>query len=130
MNPTVNVLKAESQRLRALVAKIDALILEIEGPEKAPQQQDPSDLFVRRSPLLRPAGGEYSKLTQTEAVLKAIGHGPVRLKELYLRLHSGGSNIKNARYVSSVIARLRDKVQRGDDGVYSLKQNSSTTSDS
>lgn len=99
-----------------LIARIDELIADLdEAP--AEDAMDLPGMANIRSPN---PNGEYAKLSQPQAILKALEYGPQTYKEIFQRLNSGGKAVRSPSYVSSVLARLKDKVRRNGGGKYHL----------
>jgi hypothetical protein len=117
VNPTVQVLRAESKRLRSLAEKIDSLIAEIDDtPSRGPTADNLPGLRVANTPN---PNGEFAGLSQPQAVLKVLEYGPQTYREIFQRLNAGGKLIRDPSHVSSLLARLKDKV-RNEGGKYYL----------
>ena len=125
----VEVMRAEAKRFRSLADRLDALAAEI-ASQTQPVVASGQDNTCNRgglSPTPRPQkvvaiGGEYAGLTQNKAILKALQlYGPQTTAELYERLNAGGMTFKKAVYVTAIVARLRDAVERIDGGKIKLK---------
>jgi len=65
---------------------------------------------------------EFKGMTQHAAILKALElYGPQTTRELYVRLNSGGMSFKKPTYISSLLARLKNVVERTSDNRIKLK---------
>lgn len=121
MNSTIEVLRAESKRLRSLATKIDALIAEIDLPTSSVVTRDLPGLAESDLPRSRNMSGEFANMKQQEAILKALEYGPQNTKELLARLNAGGQSFKNTTYVSAVVSRMADRLTRHPGGKITLK---------
>lgn len=65
--------------------------------------------------------GEYVGMSQAEAILKALQKGPQTTAELLIDLNAGGQSFRERNYVTAVIGRLKDKVERVEGGKVKLK---------
>lgn len=115
---TIEVLKAESKKHRAIAEKIDALIAELQPDSSGTVSNAP----IASTPSL-PGVGEYANMRQAEAIIHALKkHGPQTTKEIFHRLNAGGMSFKKVAYVTAILARFRDKWERLPDDKISLKQ--------
>jgi hypothetical protein len=120
MNMTVQVLKSEAKRLRTLADRLEAFALELDGERGVELAEG-----TIAAPA-RPRNGEYSGLTQIVAVLKALrDHGPQDTAELFERLNAGGQHFKKRTYVTALLSRVKDKVERIAGGKVRLKAEAS-----
>ena len=132
MNATIEVLRGEAKRLRSLATRMDAFASELDG-EPSPQVELP--LTGGMSRVLVPAltglaadvaaklrTSEFKGMTQHAAILKALElYGPQTTRELYIRLNSGGMSFKKPTYISALLARLKNVVERTTDNRIRLK---------
>jgi hypothetical protein len=132
MNATIEVLRGESKRLRSLADRMDAFASELEG-KPPPQVELPlaggtpgaaAHLFpgLDAEVALKLKPTEFKGMTQHASILKALElYGPQTTRELYIRLNSGGMSFKKPVYISSLLARLKNVVERTDDNRVKLK---------
>lgn len=119
---TYDVLKAEARRLRSLAERLDSFAEEIasasEGSSSSSSSPDSTE-----TPALDGLG-EFSGMTQQEAILKALRqYGPQTTRQLFNRLNSGGQSFRRLVYVTAVAGRLmRDKIERLSDGKLRLRE--------
>ena len=66
--------------------------------------------------------GEFSSMTQQAAILKALEHGAQTTREIYDRLRAGGLTLKKPTYVTALLPRLRERVERIEGNKIQLKQ--------
>ena len=126
MNKTVSVLRAEAARLRALADQMETLIRSIEGEELAGAIGGGNGTLpvARPDQGAHPKKGEFSGLKQTDAILRALKYyGPQTTRELFTRLNSGGMSFRQVSYVTAVLSRIKDSVERQADGKLKLKPN-------
>ena len=121
MNQTVEVLRAESKRLRSLALKIDALIAELDAPERVEGTPDFPSLAGTVISSSGNPNAEFANLTQRAAIMKALEYGPQTTRELFTRLNAGGQAFRNPTYVSSVLARMGAHIRRTTSGKHALR---------
>jgi hypothetical protein len=135
MDSTAEVLRNEAKRLRSLAERMEAFALELDGGKAKDRTLDLfSDTNSRRfahspnSPVLGPVNPkEFKGMTQHAAILKALeAYGPQTVRQLFIRLNSGGMAFKKPVYVTAVLGRLKDVTERTDDNQIKLKEKSST----
>lgn len=65
-------------------------------------------------------------MTQPAAILHILrNHGPLATREIFDRLNEGGMFFKNTSYIAAIMARLKSRVIRGEDGRYHLTEQAS-----
>lgn len=123
---TIQSLREESKRYRALASKIDSLLSELDATESNPPAT-PVLPSLASSPALstqKPIE-MYANLTQWDALLLAIEmYGPQTTRELWARLNKAGIPLKTTTVVSSIISRMQkrtDKLTQSEDGKWSIK---------
>ena len=117
MNQTIDVLRAEATRLRSLAGRLEALALELDGPSPSGRKEAGAD-------QKKSATGPYSGITQNAAILRALEDGgPQTTAELFNRLNVGGQAFKKRTYVTALLFRLKDKVERLPEGKVKLRTN-------
>ncbi|MCX6925464.1 MAG: hypothetical protein NT154_19990 [Verrucomicrobia bacterium] len=62
-------------------------------------------------------------MTQSAAILKALKAGPMTTKELFVRLNEGGQHFKKRTYVTALLPRLKEQVERTEEDKVKLKEN-------
>ena len=62
-------------------------------------------------------------MTQTAAILKALQFGPMTTGELFVRLNQAGQSFKKRTYVTALLSRIKDKVERTPEGKVKLRDN-------
>lgn len=120
MTATAEVLRQEAKRLRSLADRMDAFAIELNGVAAPNTKRHTSALRVTMEAnggLL----GEYAGMTQKAAIVKALQHGPQTTREIFTRLTAGGLPIKSPLYITALLGRLKDKVERGSDKKLRLK---------
>jgi hypothetical protein len=130
MDSTAIVLRNEAKRLRSLAERMDAYASELDGVGGAKDQPDLFKDNVRifmtssNSSILGPGNPrEFKGMTQHAAVLKALEtYGPQTVRQLYVRLNSGGMAFKKPVYVTAILGRLKDVVERTEDNQIRLKE--------
>src|SRR5208282_5231684 len=101
MNPTSKVMRTEVSRLRSLADRLEAFAAELDG-------EPANKLEQKTAPKTAANGSDYSKLTQTSAIIKALrDHGPQTTQELFVRLNEGGKPIAKRTYVTALMPRLK-----------------------
>lgn len=106
---TVDVLKAEARRLRALAQKVEDLALELSEGSLGTTHQVTNAVANGR--------GEFSGLTQLQSVVKALEvYGAQTTRQIFERLNAGGQQIKRPTYITAMLPRLKDKIERTDGG--------------
>ena len=113
MYQTSQLLRSEANRLINLAGRLQAFADELES-EGAPTPN--VNGHVDSTP-----SGEYANLRQPDAILKALKKGPQTTRELFQRLNSAGQSFKKVTYITAVLGRLKDKVERTDDGKVKLR---------
>lgn len=120
MNPSIEVLRAEAKRLRSLADRMDAFAAELEGqPSGDADRQVRTATSSDSGPITQRNAkhGEFSGLTQREAIIKALKvYGPQTSRELFERLNAGGMAFKKPTYITALLPRLKDSVERTNDG--------------
>ena len=129
MSSTIEAMRADAKRYRSLADRLDAL-----ASEMAHQAQPVASVAAAALPNgglfavpPRPqsppmTNGEYSGLSQKDAILKALeAYGPQTTRELFERCNAGGMAFKKAQYVTALLPRLGDSVERIDGGKLRLK---------
>ncbi len=121
MATTFDILKAESKRLRALADKLDMFAAEIQNETQSSIEDPMRPPAPPVYPSL-PGVGEFTHMNQVEAIQHALNkYGPQTTAELFSRLNAGGMTFKKISYVTSVLARFKDKWERLPDKKISLK---------
>lgn len=121
MLQTVEVLKAEANRLRALAAKIDALVSELTNENTtggSVTQSSVAPVVEKKSWTLN----FPSKKTHVELVVEALADGPKTTNEVVDKVNANGEVLRKPQ-VATILSRFRgDKFLRDDDdGKWSLK---------
>jgi len=109
---TYQVLKSEAKRLRSLADRLDSFAAELSNVVASYGGQAGAG---QTTPALK-GFGAYDGLSQKNAVLKALQDGPQTTRELFERLNAGGQSFKKPVYVTAMLGRLKDKVERTEDG--------------
>lgn len=145
MKATIQVLRSEARRLRAVADRLDAFASELDGgplrnsagSNVLPQHGLPPHLFSDDAleayeRASNPGGellsfnSEFHGMTQHAAILKALElYGPQTVRQLFYRLNSGGMNFKKPVYVTAILGRLKSVVERMPDGRIQLKPKAS-----
>jgi hypothetical protein len=132
MNATIEVLRNEAKRLRSLAERMEAFAAELDGNGVPPVMELPFGPSNSTRPKNLATSGtfdvsprEFKGLTQHAAILKALEmFGPQTTRELFNRLNAGGMAFKKPIYVSSILGRLKDVVERTPDKRVKLKEKS------
>lgn len=117
---TSELLRAEAKRLRSLADRCDAFAKEIESDGSAfavgaNGNAAKASLAINNGQTL-PQMGEFSGLTQMNAVLKALERGPQTTRQIFELLTRNGQSFKKVSYITALLPRLKDKVERTSDG--------------
>jgi hypothetical protein len=128
MNSAIEVLRNEAKRLRSLADRLDAFALELNGG--VPPARRISDPVINYYRDLRVGEGaspinpkEFKGMTQHAAILRALEvYGPQTTKELFNRLNAGGMAFKKPVYISAILGRLKDVVERTPDNRIKLRE--------
>jgi len=119
---TIDVLKDESKKHRALADKIDALIADLQSDSGATQSTAHKAISPKTTTPSLPGVGEYADMKQAEAIIYVLKKfGPQTTTEIFNRLNAGGLSFKKVAYVTAILARFKDKWERLPDNKISLK---------
>jgi len=124
---TIEILRAEAARYQSLAKRLSDFAdeLERELPSGASAGASPTTGGGEKRDATNSATqngrGEFAGLTQPSAILKALESGPQTTTELFERLNAGGQSFKKVVYVSSIIPRIKEKIERLPDGRLKLK---------
>jgi len=123
MTATAEVLRQEVKRLRSLADRMEAFAIELEGAPRRERSVKSASFYGGGAalPMNGHGHGEYTGMTQKAAILKALEHGPQTTREIFNRLNVGGLPMKSPLYVTALLGRLKDKVERGPDKKLRLK---------
>ena len=121
MNRTVEVLKTEAWRLRSLAERIEAFAHELEAePQETAESSNQTHMpWSERS--RNSTKGEFSDMTQQQAIIAALKQGPLSTRDLFERLNAGGKHFRKPVYVTAVVGRMKDKLERTENGKLALK---------
>jgi hypothetical protein len=110
---------AEAKRLHSLAQRLESFAAELAGAGSVASK------IARASDINTPSlsgMGEYSGMTQTDAILKVLATGPKTTREMFTVLNAGGQSFKKVSYITAVLGRLKDQVERQPDGRVALKK--------
>lgn len=133
MNSTIEVLRNEAKRLRSLAQRMDALASELGGTmlpiggmiEQPTTQWGPIDFRLPDAAMTTIP--PFKGMTQHAAILKALElYGPQTTRELFERLNAGGMAFKKRVYITAILGRLKDVVERTPDNKIKLKEQNLT----
>jgi hypothetical protein len=105
---------AEAKRLHSLANRMELFAAEIAGTNTSPPIGRVAGGITTTLPLS--GMGEYSGMTQTDAILKVLASGPKTTREMFATLNAGGQSFKKVSYITAVLGRLKDRVTRLPDG--------------
>jgi hypothetical protein len=121
-NQTVAILRAEASRLRDMADRCDALADDFSKDQVSSNGKQSTTNGRSVTPSSSHSKtGEYSGLTQREAIIKALSHGPQTTREIYNRIIAGGLEIKKPTYITALLPRIKNQVERDDQGRVRLK---------
>lgn len=112
-------MRAEASRLRSLAERLEAFAAELDGGS----QVEVGKGMAESADRVNSSTGEYSGMTQMAAILKALQSGPMTTGELFVRLNEGGQRFKKRTYVTALLGRLKEQVERTEEGKVALKSN-------
>jgi hypothetical protein len=92
--------------------KCEAFAMELENDGRSPNGADPAKAPVARNGQTFPQMGEFSNLTQSAAILKALERGPQTTRQLFDLLNHNGQSFREVSYITALLGRLKDKVER------------------
>jgi hypothetical protein len=141
MNSTIEVLRNEAMRLRSLAERLDAFAAELDGQSPITPQLTFYGIEPRAAGVASVTGttpaisapgmlafangvkrNEFKGMTQHAAILKALEmFGPQTTKELFTRLNAGGMEFRKPVYVTSLLSRLKEVVERTPENKVKLK---------
>lgn len=127
MSSSIEVMREEAQRFRSLADRLDALAAELAAHTQPVAVTRKGPTFADGGvaipiPPNTPAAGEFAGMKQGNAILKALErYGPQTTTELFNRLNAGGMAFKKVVYVTAILPRLADRVERLEDGKIRLK---------
>jgi len=102
--------------LRSVADRMEAFAVELDGASPR------GSVTTRAGAQLAQVGsGKYVGMTQSAAILEALVAGPQTTAELFERLNAGGQCFKKRTYVTALLGRLKDQVERAPDGKVQLK---------
>lgn len=137
MSDLIEMLEAKLKQHRANVTAIESVVALLKSERAATGGAVPAATatssglkrsVAERSVFPNPSGepkapsAEYANLTQSGAVLKALEHGPQTTREIFDRLTAAGLKLSNRVYVTALLGRIRDKIERDEDGKVRLKK--------
>ena len=102
-----------------LAEKLDAFAIELESSANASaaiNDAQAAKAAIASNGQTLPNMGEFSGKTQTAAVIKALARGPQTTRQLYQLLNHNGQSFRKATYITALLPRLKDKVERTADG--------------
>ncbi len=105
---TIQNLRKEASRHREIALRIDKFIAEMQslnGQTVLPLSTVPSDIRIAM-PVETPPVGRFSAMTQGDAVDVLLQErGPMRAREIFDALASGGKPIAKLSYLSALLSR-------------------------